>query len=376
MQLNSNILSNIETGILYQNAKPYLKSIHGYFPSVAAMPNGEVAAIYALAEAFEATNSRIHHAVSKDNGQTWQANGGILPRATDRLVSEVGKMSISPDGELIVNAACHDRTEHPEDGLTNPANMGFVPMEIVITRSGDGGHNWSKPAVIQPPLVGPCFEICSPITFLRNGRWILPTSTWLDWNGNLPNGNRMVAFVSSDRGVTWPTYLDVMHSPDNNLIFWESKILELPDGRLLAVAWCYDQKANADRPNQYAISHDGGATWTPPQSMGLLGQTLTPHLLPDGRVLCVYRRMDRPGLWAVVAHLEGDDWVNEAWHPLWGNNTAGRTSQEDTMVETFQGLKFGAPSMTTLADGSILLAFWCYERNIGIIRWYRFFVVH
>jgi sialidase-1 len=370
---SSNILTNLSTGILYKNSKPHVKSVHAYFPSVAAMPNGELLATYALGEAFEAVNLHTCVARSHNGGQTWQHEGRIYPCRTDRLTSDVGKMSLAPDGELVANLARHDRTEHADEGLTNPDTMGFVPTEMLITRSPDCGHMWAQPVVIQPPLVGPSFELCSPVTFLRDGRWLLPTSTWLDWNGSLPNGNRMVAFVSSDRGASWPTYLDVMHSPDDNLIFWESKIVELSDGRLLAVAWCFDRKANADRPNQYALSHDGGVTWSQPQSTGLQGQTLTPCLLPDDYVLCAYRRTDQPGLWANLSHLEGDRWVNDGCQALWGHNTAdGLTTRGGNMTHVFSTLKFGAPSMIRLADKLIYLVFWCYEENVSVIRWFRF----
>ena len=373
MQPVSSALGNLSTGVLYKNPKPHVKSIHAYFPSVVAMPGGEMLATYVRGEAFEATNLRTHVARSGDGGQTWQDEGLIYPGRADRLMSDGGKMSIAPDGELVVNLVRHDRTDHPDDGLTNPANMGFVPTEVLITRSADGGRTWSEPALIEPPLAGPSFELCSPVTFLRDGRWLLPTSTWMDWEGRLPNGNRMVAFVSADRGKTWPQYLDVMHSPADNLIFWESKIVQLSDGRLLAVAWCYDRQSNADRPNQYTISGDGGATWTPPQSTGLSGQTLTPCRLPDDRVLCVYRRMDQPGLWANVSHLEGDRWVNDGCQPLWGHRSPeGQTKLEEQMVDTFHGLKFGAPSVISLANGSVFVAFWCYEQNVSIIRWFKF----
>jgi sialidase-1 len=373
MSASENVLKNVTTGVLFKNPKPHVRSVHAYFPSVAALPNGELLATYTLAEAFEAVNARLHVSRSSDDGKTWQAEGPMFADMAARsYVSEFGKTSVSPDGEVITNIVRHDRSEHPDEGLTNAANLGFVPLEILIGRSSDGGRSWGQPSVVRPPLVGPSFELCSSVTFLRDGRWILPTSTWMDWNGNLPNGNRMVAFVSSDRGRTWPKYLDVMHSPDDNLIFWESKIVELTDGRLVAVAWCYDRQANADRPNQYAVSRDGGATWSAPQSMGLLGQTLTPCQLPDDRIVCFYRRMDQPGLWAVVSHLEGDRWVNEAQQPLWGHrSTSGETKMEDNMVETFHGLKFGAPSVVRLPDGNILMAFWCYEENISVIRWFR-----
>jgi sialidase-1 len=374
MQTPFNMLTGITTGVLYKNPKPHVKSVHGYFPSVAAMP-GELVATYVLAEAFEAVNARVHVARSADGGQTWQEDGALFGDRVCATTSEFGKMSIAPDGELVVNLVRSDRRGRLEHGLAN-TNMGFVPTEVLVSGSRDGGRTWNGPTRVEPPLVGPCFELCSPVTFLRDGRWILPTSTWMDWDGNLPNGNRMVAFVSTDHGQTWPSYLDVMHSPDDNLIFWESKIVELSDGRLVAVAWCYDRQANADRPNHYAISHDGGATWSQPQSMGLLGQTLTPCCLPDDRLLSIYRRMDQPGLWAAISHLEGDRWVNDAQQPLWGHRgTEGRTDRHDSMVETFQGLKFGAPAVIRLPNGNVFIVFWCYEQNISIIRWFNAAVV-
>ena len=54
MQPDSSVLGNLTTGILYKNPKPHVKSVHAYFPSVAAMPNGELLATYVLGEAFEA----------------------------------------------------------------------------------------------------------------------------------------------------------------------------------------------------------------------------------------------------------------------------------------------------------------------------------
>lgn len=203
---------------------------------------------------------------------------------------------------------------------------------------------------VAPPLVAPGFELCSPITPLQDGRWLLPTSTWHGWDGSCPNGMMMVAFVSHDRGKTWPHYLEVMRDPEQHVIFWESKIVELAGtpGHLLAVEWAYDQSAARDLPNQYAISQDGGQTWSAPRSTGLQGQTMTAFVLPDGRVLCIYRRMDRPGLWANLSHLEGATWVNDASEPLWGAGASGLTGISESMVENFQVLRFGAPCITAL----------------------------
>jgi len=64
------------------------------------------------------------------------------------------------------------------------------------------------------------------------------------------------------------------------------------------------------------VSGDGGATWSQPQSTGLIGQTMSLLALEDGRILTVYRRMDEPGLWANLSHLQDDQWINESCAPL------------------------------------------------------------
>ena len=72
------MFENLTTGILYRNPKPHVKSIHAYFPSVVVMPRGQMVAIYALGEAFEATNLHTYLARSSDGGQTWeQVNIGL-----------------------------------------------------------------------------------------------------------------------------------------------------------------------------------------------------------------------------------------------------------------------------------------------------------
>ncbi len=163
-----------------------------------------------------------------------------------------------------------------------------------------------------------------------------------------------------------------MSSPQNTQCFWESKIVELPDGGLLVPAWVYDKQAKADLPNQYTLSRDGGRTWLPLQSTRLEGQTLTPHLLEDGRVVCVYRRMDRSGLWAHVVRIQGDRWVNEGTQPLWGHGETGLTATTGSMAHNFHVLRFGAPSITSVGQNEVFVAFWCYEDCVSVIRWFRF----
>ena len=359
----------LKTGLIYRNPKPHVRSLHAYFPSVAVLDRDELLATFALGEAFEAVNLRSVAARSTDRGETWQFEGPLYPGTTERLTSDTCRITALPDGRLAVFMVRADRSEHPDDGFANSANLGFVPTELLLLRSADRGRTWSAPESLTPPLVGPAFEICCPVTPLRDGRWILPTSTWQGWNGECPNGVKMVALVSGDQGRTWPEYWEVMADPAQKVIYWESKIVELPDGRLLAAAWAYDRDRARDLPNQYTLSADGGTTWSRPRSTGLRGQTLTPFALEDGRILCVYRRMDKPGLWANLSHLAGNKWVNDSDEPLWGAGARGLTGKSRNMVKNFSVLRFGAPHLTCLADGTIFVSFWCYEDCVSNIRW-------
>ena len=366
------MFKDLKTGLIYRNPKPHVHSVHAYFPSVVQMDNGELLATLVLGEAFEAADCCTHLARSRDNGETWQMEGRIYPGTKDRLTSDSSRITALTGGETVVFMVRHDRTDYPEEGLTNPETLGFAPTELLFLRSDDYGHTWKGPTALIPPLEGPSFEMCCPITLLRDGRWILPTETWPGWNGDCPDGIRMVAFVSSDRGQTWPEYMDIMNESENSVFFWESKVIEFLDGRLMAVAWVYDDKIHKDRPNHYAISKNGGKTWSKPASTGLIGQTLTPFLLDDNRIFSVYRRMDKPGLWADLSHLEGDEWVNDSCEPLWGSQTSGLTATTDNMAHNFNVLRFGAPCITKLSDGTIFTAFWCYEDCVSVIRWFKF----
>lgn len=361
----------VSTGIMYRNPVPHIVSRHGYFPSVVALDNGNVVGSVVIGEAFEAANLQTHIVHSADGGETWSNPVPLVARDRDAMISDCARLAVFPDGELATVMVQSHRAAHPEAGLANPDNMGFVPTDLSVIRSRDNGNTWQAPEPVRPPLEGPSFEACSPIVLLSDGRWIWPTSTWRGWDGYAPNGMKMVALVSHDRGKSWPEYMDIMDGNDHNVIYWEGKVVETGDGALLAVAWAYDEKHGKDLPNHYALSRDGGTTWSAPRSTGIQGQTLSILQLEEGRFLTVFRRMDKPGLWMNSVRLDGDAWVNEDARCLWGGEAGGLNNRSGNMVQDFNELKFGAPAITRLSDGTVYIAFWCYERMVSNIRWFK-----
>jgi hypothetical protein len=362
---------SFSTGLIYRNPSPHVSSKQAYFPSVVFMENGEMLASFVIGEAFEAVNMNTYITHSKDMGETWSKPEPLLIQQPNNLLSNCSRTTSFPNGNIVAVVVQSHREGHPEEGLANPENIGFVPTDLLLVRSKDFGYSWELPEIIDPPLVGPSFELCSPIVPLRDGRWLWPTSTWRSWEGYSPNGMKMIALVSYDEGNTWPEYIDVMNDNEDKIIYWESKIIELSNGFLVAVAWAYNEAQGKDLPNHYTISRDGGKTWLPPSSTHIQGQTMAIAELHDGHLLTVYRRIDKPGLWVTISKLENDAWINENEFPLWGSQETSLVHKSDSMVQDFNELKFGAPCITVLSDNCVYVTFWCYEKMVSNIRWFK-----
>jgi len=135
------------------------------------------------------------------------------------------------------------------------------------------------------------------------------------------------------------------------------------------VVWAFEEKTGRSLPNRFALSADT-RTFSEPRENGLHGETAKLMTLSDGRVLCMYRRTDRPGLWANLVRIDGNDWVNVAEAPVWQGLASGMTG-ERTSSDELSALKFGFPSMVQLPGGDVLAVFWCLEECLHVIRWAR-----
>ncbi len=358
----------IDRGLIYRNPKPYLKAIHGWHPSLARLDDGSLLAAFDLGEAVASVDYRTFLARSRDGGRTWEAPRRLFQDPVTRRSSHSVRISRMKDGTLVGFGGRFYRDD-PEEGLTNRANLGFVPMDLIQLISHDGGNTWEGPVAIQAPLVGPAFETCHHVVELVDGRWLLPTATWRGWNGDAPNGMQAIALVSRDRGRTWPEWITVIDQYAQGIVSWEQGLTQLADGRLLAVVWCFDEKSGRSLPNRFALSRDGH-TFSPPRENGLRGETAKLLTLADGRILCMYRSLDKPGLWANLVCIDGDDWTNLAEVPVWQGPASGMKGERNSSDE-LSGLKFGYPNMVALPGGDVLAAFWCLEDCLYNIRWVR-----
>ncbi|MGH9397245.1 MAG: sialidase family protein [Terriglobia bacterium] len=356
-------------GLVYTNPKAYLRSITAYHPSLVLLGGNECLATFDIGEAVESLDYHTVAARSLDGGETWTLEKSLIATPSPATTHTIRTSRLS-DGKVIGFGALHHRHD-PEAGLVNRDTFGFVPVDLILVRSLDRGRSWTPPQRIEPPLVGPSWEVCHPIVQLREGRWLAPTATWRGWNGENPSGEQAVVLISDDQGANWKSFGRSFDGRWSGRSHLEQSVIELIDGRILAVSWVYDAKAGKNYPTEYSISEDGGETFSLPMLTGFEAQTCKLiQLAGDDRILAVYRRHDRPGLWAQLARLEGRQWIHLYEASLWQGAESGMTGSAPT-GEELSALKFGYPSMKELNPGDVLLLFWCQENCVTHIRWLR-----
>lgn len=362
------MIQPLETGVVYRNPKPHLRALHAWHPSLVHVTSGELLVTFDLAQAVESLDYHTVLTRSTDGGQTWLPPVPLFHDDPPRRATHSVRVGAVADGTLVGFGARFYRDD-PEEGLVNRDNLGYVPIDLILLRSTDAGRTWQGPQVVAPPLVGPAFEMCHRVVELADGRWLFPTSTWKGWNGESPHGMQAVALVSHDRGATWPEYLSVINQTGRGVISWEQGLAQLPDGRIVAVVWSFEESTGKSLPNRYAVSHDG-RTFSTPRENGMHGETAKLLALPDGRLLCLYRRLDKPGLWASLVQIDGEAWITVAEAPLWNGAPSGMSGVGSSGDE-LSALKFGYPSMVQLPDGTVFAVFWCVEDCLHVIRWQR-----
>ena len=128
-----------------------------------------------------------------------------------------------------------------------------------------------------------------------------------------------------------------------------------------------------DTPIPFALSHDGGTTWTATRLTGIAGQATSLAPLPDGRVLLAYnqRAQPDPGVWLAVAAPTDEDFRVERLGPAWVAERATHTADGDAGHDAWTDFAFGEPSVTVLRDGDVLVTLWCDQPSGRGIRFVR-----
>ena len=364
-------IHTVDSGVVYRGAGSADHFRNAYWGTVAQLDDGTLLAALDICHHMNSRDARSYCTLSTDGGRTWSRPELIWDgQGWDYPFHTTCRISKTLTGDIVGFMAIKDRSD-PDGPHTNPDTGGMVDMEHAFVGWDAQRQTWSPPQVMARPIDWNCYECCHPVFAATADKWLLPTAFRLNWDGDLPFGHKAFAFVSHDAGRTWPEIVDVFDLSAQNVICWEQKQTRLADGRIFAACWAFNHHTKQNEPNRYTFSEDDGASYEPCRESPLAGQTCTPIGLVDNHILCIYRRLDRNGLWAHLARIDGTDWIPVTEQLIWGGDVEAIAGGGHSTIQSQKNLQFGFPTIIKLSDGDLFLVFWCVEQGLSNIRWRR-----
>jgi hypothetical protein len=306
---------------------------------------------------------------SLDFGHTLIDQGPIWPHLADRWSTFVS-LSRDAEGKLFLFGS-RTAIDQPGEGFWCDATQGLKQNELIWASSTDQGHTWTEPTLIPMPIPGAA-EAAGALCATRRGRWLTPYSPYNTFDPNQKvDRPQVVVLRSDDWGRTWSSTA-MLRFAEAQAGGAEAWLIELSDGRLLGTSWHLNHAGESEYPNAYALSLDGGTTWTPTRSTGIMGQSTALAELPNGRALFIYnqRRHGEVGVWLALVNPTETDFGIEANEIIWRAQTRTQNGTSGAHAE-WGDFSFGEPSVTVLPDASLFVALWCDQPSGRGIRYVK-----
>ncbi len=351
----------VETNRIYENPLPQLRSVHSYFPNLAELENGDLAAVHVLGEAFESVDGSSYISFSRDGGKNWTSPQPMFDKSGFGVpVTDYCKITVLPDGRLAAFGYAFPRS-NPDLPLGNRESGGLLDSFVFYSVSEDHGRTWGPMQKISCTC-GTHAEASAPVTVLHDGTWISPITGFPDWNGKLYDKICGRAMRSTDSGKTWSDESVCMEFQDEAISCYEQRMCQLSSGTVVCIGWNEDLITGERYDNHYTYSCDNGKSWSRPFPTGIRGQASSVCSLGDNRLLALHsirRDTDHPGILGCIVDFSGHKWKIVEKQYLW--EPSAPLQKNSKLADIFSYVKFGQPSAIVLRDGDIMMSFWYAE---------------
>ena len=328
-------------------------------PRAAVTREGHVVCSYMVQSALGVNDFVPVLSRSTDNGNTWREESPIWPHLSATR-SLFGSISRAPQGPLFMYGISTP-IDKPGESFWSKKTQGMKQNSLFWAVSEDNGKTWTDPCTIALPYPGAA-EAPGPLCIMRGGRWVACYATYNTFDSEtVVDRRKVVCLFSDDEGKTWRH--GVMHLfAEQDSGGAEAWIVELSDSRLLGTSWHIDHSDRQDYPNAWSLSSDGGSSWSPTRSTGIMGQATSLAARSDGTALFAYnqRKHAEAGVWLAHVRPTDNDFGILSNQIAWRAETATQsgTSGDHSQWDDFS---FGEPSLAVLPDGDLLLLFWCIQ---------------
>ena len=367
------LIEIVSEGPIFRNPNPGYVHASAFFSSLVQLSESEILCTYNRGAGMYAIDLAFHAARSNDGGASWPEQSVVHERSADDTAYSYHDPMLAGlgDGTLVITAFRVDRSD-PERPMFNEATGGICEFELVLLRSSDRGHTWSRPQQMAVPdnlIVTPS----SGVIELEDGRWFMPCDRWHAFDSSQPYRPRVVGLFSGDQGRTWSDPVVIAETNSQDKGFWHGQVLRMTDGRLFTMFWTALMKDDIQtQPLHCCIGSQDGTEWSEPEATDLPGQTNHAVDLGGGRMLdfCCRRDGSQPGFFAAVSGDEGRTWDRENEICVWDASGRDKLGVEapETYPRSHDTIAFGAPRAIRLADGDVLVTYWCTEMSVTHVR--------
>lgn len=263
---------------------------------------------------------------SDDDGRTWKVvdvdprrpnNDVMIPRlgidGRPGPLSEVGPVDFTDPNVLVSSFNYLYMQNDPlvKDFYADLKTVVETPERHSFFRiSKDAGRTWSRSAMLPMDNLASLAAYDSA-TVRADGRCLLFLSGSTPGFQGSPGTNGPLVYCSTEAGTDFHFLASIAPDRNGGPPFMYPRGVALPNGRLLCVLR-RDRDWSAAQWTEIYSSDDGGGTWQFLSRATDFGAPSAPVLMSDGRLVLVYgRRMDPPGIRAVVSKDGGRSWSPE-----------------------------------------------------------------
>ena len=361
------------------NLEAGAKGVACAFPQAAVLADGRLAIVYRRGETKHSYDGVFVFQRSSPDRTVWERPVVVFDGAARQPKQTVvsGGMCLTPKGTL---CATFSTVEELPAGMYMFSAEGMaLKRRVFAARSVDGGQTWSEATLVDTrpyELVG----ITTKPFILPDGRLFAPIEI-----GTPAGVQSSFAVISEDDGRSFGPLMTCADDTSGRLSLCDARYTVLPDGRLLMLLWTFRREDEETIEVHQSYSADAGKTWTPAQSIGILGQITVPLALPGGAVIAASNyRLPPEGSRLWYSPDGGATWDTQHPIQMWdarltrilGEPVAAVVERNraagDSIWQALGGFTFGTPDLVGLPDGSVALTYYATLNEIIHVRACRF----